>query len=37
LIGELLKLNNLRRANGREGRILYDEIVFPDRLILEFD
>lgn len=32
----LLRLPNLRRAKGSEGRIAYDG-PFPDRLILEFD
>ncbi len=37
LVAGLLKLKNLRRAAGKAGRILYDEVVFPDRLILEYD
>jgi cytochrome P450 len=37
LVAGLLKLKNLRRAPGKAGRILYDEVVFPDRLILEYD
>ncbi|HMS65637.1 MAG TPA: cytochrome P450 [Ignavibacteria bacterium] len=37
LVAGLLRQKNLRRAPGKEGKILYDEIVFPDRLILEFD
>jgi cytochrome P450 len=36
IVGALLRLPNLRRASGREGRIAYDG-PFPDRLILEFD
>ncbi len=35
-VGALLALDNLRRAPGRAGQILYDG-PFPDRLILEFD
>jgi cytochrome P450 len=36
LMAALLRLPNLRRASGSDGRILY-EGPFPDRLILEFD
>ena len=36
LVMAILKLKNLRRAPGSEGRIVY-EGAFPDRLILEFD
>src|SRR6266496_3933015 len=35
-IAALLRLPNLRRASGGDGRILY-EGPFPDRLILKFD
>jgi cytochrome P450 len=37
LIAGLLRLKNLRRAKGRQGQIIYDELVFPNSLILEFD
>lgn len=37
LVSGLLRQKNLRRAPGKEGKIEYDEIVFPDRLILQFD
>jgi len=36
LMAALLRLPNLRRASGGDGRILY-EGPFPDRLILKFD
>jgi cytochrome P450 len=36
LMAALLRLPNLRRASGSDGRIVY-EGPFPDRLILEFD
>jgi len=36
LMAALLRLPNLRRASGGDGRILY-EGQFPDRLILKFD
>jgi cytochrome P450 len=36
LVAGLLRLKNLRRAPGKAGRIVYDEVVFPDRLILEY-
>ena len=36
VLAPLLRLGNLRRARGEEGRILYDG-PFPDRLVLEFD
>jgi len=32
----LLRLDNLRRAPGRDGKIVYDG-PFPDRLVLDFD
>jgi hypothetical protein len=32
----ILRMNNLRRASGNEGKITYDG-PFPDRLVLEFD
>jgi len=35
-VSALLSLDNLRRAPGRAGRIVYDG-PFPDRLLLEFD
>lgn len=37
LVAGLLRLKNLHRAPGKAGRIVYDEVVFPDRLILEYD
>jgi hypothetical protein len=37
LVAGLLKLNNLRRAKGPRGQIIYDQLVFPNSLILEFD
>jgi cytochrome P450 len=37
LVSGLLKLKNLRRAKGRAGQIVYDHIVFPNRLMLDFD
>ena len=36
LVGTLLRLPNLRRAAGQDGRIAWDG-PFPDRLILEFN
>ena len=36
VVAPLLRLPNLRRAPGEEGRISYDG-PFPDRLVLEFD
>jgi cytochrome P450/glutathione S-transferase len=36
LLAALLRLPNLRRAPGSEGKILYDG-PFPNRLVLEFD
>ncbi|MDP8938124.1 MAG: cytochrome P450 [Actinomycetota bacterium] len=35
-VGSLLALDNLRRAPGRDGRIVYDG-PFPDRLLVDFD
>jgi cytochrome P450 len=37
LVAGLLRLKNLRRAKGRAGQIEYDQIVFPNRLMLEFE
>lgn len=37
LVAGLLKLNHLRRAKGRQGQIIYDQLVFPNSLILEFE
>lgn len=37
LVAGLLRLKNLRRAPGKAGRITYDEIVFPERMMLEYD
>jgi cytochrome P450 len=37
LVAGLLKLKNLRRAKGPKGQIIYDQLVFPNSLILEFD
>jgi cytochrome P450 len=37
LVANLLRLQNLRRAKGKPGQIQYDQLVFPDSLILEFD
>lgn len=37
MIAGLLRLKNLRRAPGPSGRIVYEELVFPKRLVLEFD
>ncbi len=37
MIAGLLRLKNLRRAPGPAGRIVYEELVFPKRLMLEFD
>jgi cytochrome P450 len=36
LLGALLRLDGLRRADGPDGQIAYDG-PFPDRLVLEFD
>jgi cytochrome P450 len=36
LVATLLRLPNLRRAPGRDGRVIMDG-PFPERLILEFD
>lgn len=36
VVSAVLRLDNLRRASGRDGRIVY-EGPFPDRLLLEFD
>jgi cytochrome P450 len=36
LVGELLKLKNLRRVSGSSGHLLFDG-PFPDRLILAFE
>lgn len=36
LVAALLRLPNLRRATGRDGRITYDG-PFPDRLVVAFD
>ncbi|MDQ4070441.1 MAG: cytochrome P450, partial [Actinomycetota bacterium] len=35
-VGALLALDNLRRAPGRAGRVVYDG-PFPDRLLVDFD
>jgi cytochrome P450 len=37
LVAGLLKLKSLRRATGKQGKIIYDQLVFPNSLILEFD
>lgn len=37
LVAALLRLKNLRRAPGSEGHIIYDQVIFPESLILEFD
>ena len=37
LVAGLLRLNNLRRAKGPKGQIIYDQLVFPNSLILEFE
>lgn len=37
LVAGLLRLKNLRRAGNGSGRIVYEELVFPKRLILNFD
>ncbi|HST58064.1 MAG TPA: cytochrome P450, partial [Longimicrobium sp.] len=36
ILGALLRLPNLRRAPGREGRVALDG-PFPERLVLDFD
>jgi cytochrome P450 len=36
LIAALLKLQNLRRAAGKAGSIVYEDLVFPKSLTLEF-
>jgi cytochrome P450 len=37
LVSGLLQLKNLRRAKGRKGQIIYDQLVFPNSLYLDFD
>lgn len=37
LVSGLLQLKNLRRAKGRKGQIIYDDLVFPNSLYLDFD
>ncbi|RFM25744.1 cytochrome P450 [Deminuibacter soli] len=37
LVAGLLKLPNLRRAPGSAGRIVYEDLVFPKSLTLQFD
>ena len=37
LVSGLLRLPGLRRAGGKKGKIVYDQIVFPDSLYLDFD
>ena len=37
LVAGLLKLKNIRRADGKAGKIVYDHVVFPDTFTLKFD
>ena len=37
LVAALLRLPNIRRAEGKAGKIQYDELVFPDSLILQYN
>ncbi len=37
LVAGLLRLNNLHRTAGRAGHIIYDQLVFPNSLVLEFN
>ena len=37
LVAALLRLKNIKRAEGKAGQIQYDQLVFPDSLIVEFD
>jgi cytochrome P450 len=37
LVAGLLRLNNLRRAEGSAGHIVYEDLVFPKSLVLKFD
>jgi hypothetical protein len=36
VLNEVVKLNNLARASGKDGKIAFDG-AFPDRWILTFD